>query len=198
MSQPVTNSDAEDVLALIRRLVLDEVQPRTGGHGLKDEGRTVPGSPVQDRLVLTPALRVVEPRGAQGGAAGGAARRDGAGSVRPLAEEAPLFRSRQAAPLRLERRVAPESGPAFRHVAAAETAAAAGRGAGPAAAGGAEDAALRALAGRMSVDEAALRQIVAQVIHQELRGALGERITHNLRKLVRREVARALSETGKA
>ena len=50
----------------------------------------------------------------------------------------------------------------------------------------------------MSVDEAALRQIVAQVIHQELRGALGERITHNLRKLVRREVARALSETGKA
>lgn len=42
------------------------------------------------------------------------------------------------------------------------------------------------------IDEAGLRDLVAKLIREELRGALGERITQNVRKLVRREIQRAL------
>lgn len=42
------------------------------------------------------------------------------------------------------------------------------------------------------IDEEALRDLVAQLIREELRGVLGERITRNVRKLVRREIQRAL------
>lgn len=41
------------------------------------------------------------------------------------------------------------------------------------------------------LDEAALRELVADIVRQELQGALGERITRNVRKLVRREIQRA-------
>ncbi len=43
------------------------------------------------------------------------------------------------------------------------------------------------------MDEAALRELVIEVIRQELQGALGERITRNVRKLVRAEIHRALA-----
>ena len=43
------------------------------------------------------------------------------------------------------------------------------------------------------MDEEALRELVAEIVRQELRGALGERITRNVRKLVRREIQRALA-----
>ena len=43
------------------------------------------------------------------------------------------------------------------------------------------------------LDEAALRDMVAEIVRQELQGALGERITRNVRKLVRREIHRALA-----
>jgi len=43
------------------------------------------------------------------------------------------------------------------------------------------------------IDEDALRKLVAEVIRQELQGALGERITRNVRKLVRREIYRILA-----
>ncbi len=42
------------------------------------------------------------------------------------------------------------------------------------------------------LDEQALRELVASVVRSELQGALGERITRNVRKLVRREIQRAL------
>ena len=42
------------------------------------------------------------------------------------------------------------------------------------------------------LDEAALRELVAEMIRDELRGALGEKITKNIRKLVRREINSAL------
>ncbi len=44
-----------------------------------------------------------------------------------------------------------------------------------------------------SIDEDALRDLVAQIVREELQGALGERITRNVRKLVRREIHRALT-----
>lgn len=43
------------------------------------------------------------------------------------------------------------------------------------------------------LDEDALRDLVAEIVREELAGALGERITRNVRKLVRREIMRALS-----
>lgn len=44
------------------------------------------------------------------------------------------------------------------------------------------------------LDETALRALVAEVVREELEGALGERVTRNIRKLVRREIQRALAE----
>ncbi|MHA7876873.1 hypothetical protein [Roseivivax sp.] len=44
-----------------------------------------------------------------------------------------------------------------------------------------------------AMDEAALRELVAEVIRKELQGVLGERITRNVRKLVRREIQRTLA-----
>lgn len=43
------------------------------------------------------------------------------------------------------------------------------------------------------LDEDMLRDLVSEIVRQELQGALGERITRNVRKLVRREIHRALS-----
>ncbi|MGD9861768.1 MAG: hypothetical protein AB7S99_01020 [Pseudodonghicola sp.] len=43
------------------------------------------------------------------------------------------------------------------------------------------------------MDEDSLRELVAEIVRQELQGALGERITRNVRKLVRREIHRALA-----
>ena len=42
------------------------------------------------------------------------------------------------------------------------------------------------------LDEDALRDMVSEIVREELSGALGERITRNVRKLVRREIHRAL------
>ena len=43
------------------------------------------------------------------------------------------------------------------------------------------------------LDEDALRDFVSEIVREELQGALGERITRNVRKLVRREIHRALA-----
>lgn len=43
------------------------------------------------------------------------------------------------------------------------------------------------------LDEDSLRELVSDIVRQELQGALGERITRNVRKLVRREIHRALT-----
>jgi len=43
------------------------------------------------------------------------------------------------------------------------------------------------------LDEESLRELVSDIVRQELQGALGERITRNVRKLVRREIHRALT-----
>lgn len=43
------------------------------------------------------------------------------------------------------------------------------------------------------LDEDTLRDLIAEIVREELQGALGERITRNVRKLVRREIHRALT-----
>jgi len=49
------------------------------------------------------------------------------------------------------------------------------------------------LASDTVMDEDKLRALVADIVRQELQGALGERITRNVRKLVRREIYRVLA-----
>ncbi|WP_372840004.1 hypothetical protein [Phaeovulum sp.] len=57
----------------------------------------------------------------------------------------------------------------------------------------AEEASLFAATADMMIDEAALRAMVSEIIRQELQGTLGERITRSVRKLVRREIGRAIA-----
>lgn len=45
----------------------------------------------------------------------------------------------------------------------------------------------------VAIDEAMLREIVRDVLREELQGRLGERITRNIRKLVRAEIARVMA-----
>ncbi|WP_209596939.1 hypothetical protein [Ruegeria sp. HKCCSP351] len=45
----------------------------------------------------------------------------------------------------------------------------------------------------IDMDEDALRTLIAEVVRAELQGTMGERITRNVRKMVRREIARALA-----
>ncbi|MEO1639320.1 MAG: hypothetical protein AAFU41_08755 [Pseudomonadota bacterium] len=47
--------------------------------------------------------------------------------------------------------------------------------------------------GLAALDEDALRGMISEIVHDELAGALGERITRNVRKLVRKEINRALT-----
>ena len=56
-----------------------------------------------------------------------------------------------------------------------------------------EDAKAIGLGGEEYLDEEMLRDLVADIVRSELQGALGERITRNVRKLVRREIHRALT-----
>ncbi|TCP44071.1 hypothetical protein [Rhodovulum marinum] len=48
-------------------------------------------------------------------------------------------------------------------------------------------------ADQLVFDEEMLRELVAEIVREELQGRLGERITLNVRKLVRREINRALA-----
>lgn len=48
------------------------------------------------------------------------------------------------------------------------------------------------LMSELAIDEDLLREMVSEIVRQELQGALGERITRNVRKLVRREIHRAI------
>ncbi len=45
----------------------------------------------------------------------------------------------------------------------------------------------------LGLDEDVLRELVAEIVRRELQGTLGERITRNVRKLVRREIYRILA-----
>ncbi len=47
-----------------------------------------------------------------------------------------------------------------------------------------------------ALDDEQLRALVSEIVREELQGALGERITRNVRKMVRREIYRALAAQG--
>ena len=56
-----------------------------------------------------------------------------------------------------------------------------------------ENRALERAEQKARVDDDALRELVAEIVREELTGEFGDRITRNVRKLVRREINRVLS-----
>jgi hypothetical protein len=197
MSQPRDPSEIEDVLAAIRRLVREEHAPAPSTAAADD----------REKLLLTPALRVT---GAEPGDADGPQRRDtGADDVLflhrpvwtpdglpPRAEGAPEGASDDA----LEAEIAQlEALAGMERWADTRADAADALGTGPeatpdgAAPAQSSDPASRAPAGGLP-DEAALREIVRDVVREELQGAAGERVARTLQDLVRDEIRRALAE----
>jgi len=188
--------EIEDVVSSIRRLVSQEV------------GAAVSRGPARrDRLVLGPALRVggpamakeppaAEPRAANKTPEAARAARERATPAAaarrqepsPAAEEAALLEQRIA---ELEAAIASndedwEFGASG--LSGASPSRGPGRRAAPASGAGAGGAAAPETA-----DEDRMRALIGDIVREELQGALGERITRNIRKLVRREISRALA-----
>ncbi|NYS24187.1 hypothetical protein HUK65_04210 [Rhodobacteraceae bacterium 2376] len=167
MSDSLSPREIEDVLSSIRRLVSQEA--------------ALARAP-SDRLLLTPSLRVVNTNGMPEAA-------NGPASPQPTAADAgqPDGESVNAAVRRIaaENRGAAGSAPGGADAQDAE----AGAPSMPQPRPDAEEAPADVV-----IDEAMLRDLVAQILREELHGTMGERLTRSIRKLVRAEVARALSE----
>ncbi len=200
MSSSTGDGDVEDVLSAIRRLLAD--------------GRTEPSADVvapPGRLVLVPALRVEEaepavppheqpvspaplilhptqlqppsapsaPSPPESGAAGAARdaleRRGGMAS----ADGPPSEGDGQARPEQPSVQNVPDVGGMSSVAVPNSVAVHPVPSAAPPAAG---------------FDEAALRALIVEVVRQELQGEFGEKVTRNLRKLVRRELLQSLAE----
>ena len=212
MSDRMTSRDIEDVLSSIRRLVSEETRAPAR-----------PGPAAAERLVLTSDFRVArqedaapaDDRGLGARVAvleAAVARRgedwDPDGTEEPDAAPAPMI----FAPAADQDDDAGEE-PPLRAVAAedwqpeAEAAAdpdpmdwqdAPHTLSSPARAPGAGEEAetapdLLEEPGEDVLDEDALRDLIRDIIREELQGVLGERITRNVRKLVRSEINRALA-----
>ena len=196
MPDPVPTAGRDDVLASIRRLVLDQALPASG-----------PG-----RLVLTPALRVAAPEAPE-------TPRE-ADVAPPPAEEAlpepvagpgadaepePERPDAVPPPLVLTAPVPPSAGHALEIEAAVADRAQDWE------PDGSEEPehwslgevppepvfrhrlpALEAPAVLPEIDEDRLRELITEVVRSELQGELGERMTRNIRRLVRREIFRVL------
>lgn len=210
MSEPTTSVDLEDVLTSIRRLVseeahdavLDQVKPQRSA----------------DRLVLTPALRIAEaetPADTVEEPLSTEAVAEEAPAEAPLllnrgpSDALPIDRkisSLSAAVSRAEEEYEAEEGDMFGGISKmplpwAETHPndpLSGR-----AEGGDviddefEDEAIddqdTTEGTLVGLNEDMLRAMVAQIVREELQGEMGERITRNVRKLIRREINRALA-----
>lgn len=206
MSDAVTNPEVEDVLSSIRRLV-------------SEDGRTAPkADSAQDRLVLTPALRVSAPEedtqpetseahnneAVMGDAHGMAP--DDRTTQEPELSSVPgptsftdtaRFAAVEQAVAQREDHWEPDA-PGETEYAGTEDPALVWEDTSPV-----EEEASPAPETQADqqatvqdedlVDEAALREIVAEIVREELQGPLGARITRNVRKLVRREIHRALA-----
>lgn len=192
MTDRMSNIEIEDVLSSIRKLVSDDLRP--GPSPVAPPPATRPAVP---RLVLTQALRVHPDRApvasapADDGLAGRLAELESlmAGQDHEFEDESPD--SLSAAPEPRHPDEAPEA--PFVSDAGDEGAALSWT----------EPTALRAApdgpdAASPLVDDAMMRALIRDVLREELQGDMGERVTRNLRKLVRAEIARALTARGLA
>lgn len=211
MSQPVITKDMDDVISSVRRLVAPVASPRPQSRDLG-----------QDRLLLTPALRVVPLREAEaeGLTVDLPADQPGATPAATVAPESDAILHvvgddqsavESFAPPLLE--VENPPAPIFEADDAADDDTVVlfpqGHELRAAAPDGREDAAVSHRMSDMTeampsltdadgnpvtvIDEAALNDIVRALIREELQGMLGEKITQNVRKLVRAEINRALT-----
>ncbi len=225
MSDRMSSVEIEDVLSSIRRLVTDDLRPK-------------PAEPVVvagEKLLLTPALRVVVPVAEapfmavpdddvmrtrdRVASIGAAVPLDGyepeTGDLSLAAADVPTW----PASVWVAPEVMAEVEPAEMAEVSTDWAADAVPEAGMVHVGDEdaptpdEDAAMAAWADKaeadvmaqleaeeqalpgstVAFDEAVLRDLVRDLIREELQGALGERITRNVRKLVRAELNRALA-----
>lgn len=207
MSDPVTNVEIEDVLSSIRRLVSDD--------GRRSEEEHSSPAPAEDAdldgpLVLTPSLRIEHEDDPVDDDSFAVARRvarleaavtvqkeefepDGSESE-PMFEwsahelDVPMFHSRE--------RVAREQEVAIDMTGASQPVDTDTAGAPDFATDidmTEDEPTLEEIFGTSGMpSEDLLRDLVAEVLRDELAGALGERITRNVRKLVRREIHRIL------
>ena len=222
MSDPVTKVEIEDVLSSIRRLVTEDIRTRQQTQSAPAEGRLMltPALRVAESAAESrpepasrPApLRLHTPVAVPDSAPADAAPEhqpespaDQPDMARKLAEiESALARGSAASDTGAEAPASEEEGPAafIRHASASKAPVAEEDSLleadpaeeGPLSLGSAEavraDAPPRDLS---QLDEEALRTLVAEIVRQELQGALGERITRNVRKLVRREIQRVMT-----
>lgn len=199
MSGPLSSSEIEDVVSSVRRLVSTETRPRPVSRDLG-----------QDRLLLTPALQVVTDQPTPA-AEPLILTQPAPPEAEPLVEalSEPVWEDQiwpQAdAPL-AELALGAEEAVLVVHdpLVEPEVEALAWTGPGPAAneptppdsdldvtemltAAVVEDEGFR----HLTEDE--LQDLVRMMVRQELQGSLGERITRNVRKLVRAEINRALA-----
>lgn len=238
MSDPMTNVQIEDVLSSIRRLLSEDSRAASRRPGAR---------PLADKLVLTPALRIVPDAPAE---AAQTARvvveettaafdvlshrapavvleaalsgrpddwePDGSEVAGPWAEDWTVEWEAPAAALPefvSSRAARPEAASAAQTPAAPAEAAPASPLAEPAAdeapmdwtgtldpppavPGAAEAVPRFSLTDKDDaafIDEDVLRDLIRDILREELQGALGERVTRNVRKLVRAEIARALA-----
>jgi cell pole-organizing protein PopZ len=218
MSDPVTNVEIEDVLSSIRRLVSDDTHIRPvawGDSAAKDRtgelGALAASGSEVGRLVLTPALRVSDADAdAPWAVLADNVDIDVAAQPHDVTSVYVLDASRDAA-ADLDVEYTDSLGAADVAQELADGAAAAQSEDVVFAStrdGGGRDGAFDAVVDPVDapddcsfllaedeavLDEETLRELVAEIVRQELQGALGERITRNVRKLVRREIQRALT-----
>jgi hypothetical protein len=199
MSERMTNLEIEDVLSSIRRLVSQDAKPVEGAVA------AVP------RLVLTPALRVPAPAAKAEPVAALDSRVQGIETLLsqsvaefepdlaedlapdssfawPQVDEAPFIdadtpedpRTAEAGPVsRIDpAKDTPEATVALQPDWSKSDADPETDGDAPA-----------------LLDEATLREIVRDILREELAGPMGTRVTRNLRRLIRSEIARTLVET---
>ncbi|KAA2311459.1 hypothetical protein DL237_05130 [Pseudooceanicola sediminis] len=222
MSDPVTNVPIEDVLSSIRKLVSEEVRAQVSPSVAGQVGPASSSAPASDKLILSPALRVVEGAVTErgdfdadeeeiAGFAPDAEPEDddtaavvlrpfeAMSRVRDRNHATPGGRSTDDADVLWDTEEAGEDPVAASHRMGEEDE-------GSAYADAAVDRRApisEQPAGDLAVqdndddgalfDEYMLRDLVSEILRQELQGPLGERITRNVRKLVRAEIQRALN-----
>lgn len=229
MSEPMSSVEIEDVLSSIRRLVSDDLRPQARPQAAQPAAPAPqPAAAAADKLLLTPALRIVpEPEAvAEPEPAFHSVRNHVEEEARFIAVEddeaevasavvtplADYYEDEEAAPAvgaasvipdaafaEPEPQAEPQPGPVMAEAGPdldwADAAEAAVRAELEEEVGAASYAHILddAPEAAAALDEEALRDLVRDIIREELQGTLGERITRNVRKLVRAEVARALA-----
>ncbi|QCO54910.1 hypothetical protein EOK75_03385 [Pseudorhodobacter turbinis] len=212
MSEPMSSGEIEDVLSSIRRLVTEDLRPAAPSPSEEPVGK----------LLLTPALRVVsgepvEPsrQPARPKAKSPAAEEPQTQAQADMARVLSEIRAAVAGthqewePENGDGPMAPVSWQAPEWVPEAEVVPPKGdgrRATEKEIADAAEAAAVAEITARMAaeaapadagqlggIDDKVLRDLVRDLIREELSGSLGERITRNVRKLVRAEINRAIT-----